>query len=640
MVMLLGCLCGIPLVAALILLAVRDDQVRKFIVKIAALIIMVLALASAYVFVQEAALPTKLLALSIPSTLFPSLVLGAEVLLCLLVVYLSVSSGRWPIGLLAVVQTAVLAWLELTHDPVPVNADIVIDYLGVIMIVIVGIIGSLITIYALGYMKDFQKLEPLVPDRRPYFFFVMFVFLGAMFGLIISNNLLNMYLCWEITSITSFLLIGYTKTKEAVHNAYRALWMNLLGGLAFALALCYLHLVFHTVELTQLLHFGVGGFSVTLPVALLVFAGITKAAQMPFSSWLLGAMVAPTPTSALLHSSTMVKAGVFLIIKLAPVLGNNEAGVMAMFVGAVTFLFASFAAIGQSNAKKVLAYSTISNLGLIVGCAGIGTVEAVWTAIMLVIFHAVAKSLLFLSVGTAEHHVGSRDIESFDGLFSEMKTLAVCMAIGICGMFLAPFGMLISKWAAMKAVIDAGHPFFMLALIFGSSATFFFWTKWLGKITAIVPDKNDLEKEVHSEEWLAMKTLACLTILVCILFPLISVTVVVPYLQGVYHEVVEVIGHENLIIMSFMVVLLVLLPLLSFGRTHHKKLVHTNLCGENMGDDLHYRGTMDAVVPVSLRNWYMENWFKESRMMLSGGVLAVAGIVLEFSQLLGSVYYA
>ena len=113
-------------------------------------------------------------------------------------------------------------------------------------------------------------------------------------------------------------------------------------------------------------------------------------------------MVAPTPTSALLHSSTMVKAGVFMIIKLAPVLGmSNFAGIMTMMVGGITFLLATFAAVSQSNAKRVLAYSTIANLGLIVTCGGIGTAEAVWAGIMLIIFHAVTKSLLFLCVGTA-----------------------------------------------------------------------------------------------------------------------------------------------------------------------------------------------------------------------------------------------
>ena len=168
------------------------------------------------------------------------------------------------------------------------------------------------------------------------------------------------------------LLLPYWiyKTQEAINNSFRALIMNLLGGIGFALAIVVLGNFYGTLELNQMLALG-AGISMVLPACLLAFAGITKAAQMPFNSWLLGAMVAPTPTSALLHSSTMVKAGVFLIVKLSPILGWNLAGIMVMMVGGITFLMTSFAAISQSNAKRVLAYSTVANLGLIVACAGI-----------------------------------------------------------------------------------------------------------------------------------------------------------------------------------------------------------------------------------------------------------------------------
>ena len=160
---------------------------------------------------------------------------------------------------------------------------------------------------------------------------------------------------------------------------------------------------------------------VVLPLTCLSLAGITKAAQMPFHTWLLGAMVAPTPTSALLHSSTMVKAGVFMLIKCAPIYAVSFApSILVILVGGITFLLCSMMAISQSNGKRVLAYSTVANLGLITACAGVGTAEAIWAAILLVIFHAVAKSLLFLCVGTAEHHIGSRDIEDMDLLFERI----------------------------------------------------------------------------------------------------------------------------------------------------------------------------------------------------------------------------
>ena len=149
------------------------------------------------------------------------------------------------------------------------------------------------------------------------------------------------------------------------------------------------------LSVNYLLHFP-NVAALTIPLALIAVAGLTKAAQMPFSTWLTGAMVAPTPVSALLHSSTMVKAGVYLLVLFAPLFSQTWVGVFLALIGAFTFVVTSALAISQSNAKKVLAYSTIANLGLITACAGIGTPEAIMAAILLIIFHAVSKALLFL----------------------------------------------------------------------------------------------------------------------------------------------------------------------------------------------------------------------------------------------------
>ena len=192
-----------------------------------------------------------------------------------------------------------------------------------------------------------------VPDRRPLFFALLFVFMGAMFGLVFADDLPWLFFFWEITTLCSFLLIGYTQTAEARKNALRALVMNLAGGLAFALAIVCFYRNTRSLGLQALITSGHA--AALLPAALLCFAGITKAAQCPFSSWLLGAMVAPTPVSALLHSSTMVKAGVYLVLRLAPVITGTTVGLMVALVGAVTFLIGSLAAITTSEAKRVLA---------------------------------------------------------------------------------------------------------------------------------------------------------------------------------------------------------------------------------------------------------------------------------------------
>ncbi|MEG1929693.1 MAG: proton-conducting transporter membrane subunit [Anaerovorax sp.] len=626
-----------PLVIALALLVLKTDAARDILVKIAAAVI---AVGSIYLAVKYFKSGGEYFAFANEAINYIMMVI--EIALAIMIFCLGIKYKKYLASLLAAIQTPILVWFELNvGHGIHVTNNLYVDRLSIVMVLIIGIIGSIITVYALGYMKDFQHHHE-GPDRRPWFFFLMFIFLSAMFGIVLSNNLVWLYFFWEITTLCSFFLIGYTKTTEAINNSFRALIMNLLGGLAFVIAIVVLGIFYQTLELSQVLMMGLYNIDLTLPVALLAFAGITKAAQFPFSSWLLGAMVAPTPTSALLHSSTMVKAGVFLIIKLAPVLGwSSLAGIMVMFVGGITFLMASFAAISQSNAKKVLAYSTVANLGLIVACGGIGTYAAVWAGILLIIFHAVTKSLLFLCVGTAEHNIGSRDIEDMDGLFSKMPKLATFMIVGICGMFLAPLGMLISKWAAMKAFVDGGGVFLVMFIVFGSAATLFYWTKWLGKMVAIMANRENIEDKVNGHERFVLTTLTVLTLVICVLFPLISSSLIVPYILSAFPMVeagaiVLALSSKNMIIMSIMLFAVIVLPLLFFGKTN-KKIVPIYLSGANLGDDLTFRGAMEKDVSVSLRNWYMESYFGEKKMNVIGVIATVIVIVGIFAIIVGGV---
>ena len=624
-----------PMIVALILLVSKEDKVRDVVVKVAAAAIAAVAIVTAVLYFKNGGATFE-----VHYEAVNYIMMIIEALLALYIIITGIKHKKYLASLFAIIQTPLLIWFELTKGHgIEVQHNMYVDRLSVIMILIIGIIGSLITVYALGYMKDFQHHHADEKDRRPWFFFVMFIFLGAMVGLVTSNNMIWMYFFWEITSLSSFWLIGYTRTKEATNNAFRALIMNLLGGLGFAVGIVILGTVFGTVELDMMIMVGsVYGNLIAIPAAFFAFAGITKAAQMPFNSWLLGAMVAPTPTSALLHSSTMVKAGVFMIIKLSPVLGmGNFAGIMTMMVGGITFLMASFAAISQSNAKRVLAYSTIANLGLIVTCGGIGTAEAVWAGVMLIIFHAVTKSLLFLCVGTAEHNIGSRDIEDMDGLFVRMPRLAAFMMIGIAGMFLAPFGMLISKWAAMTAFVDSGNVVLVGIICFGSAVTAFYWIKWMGKLSAIVANEKNIQQNVHKEEWFVQGTLVGLTILVCLIFPLISMYMLVPYLEVVFGGLsAMVLSANNMIIMVVMLVVIVLITGLAFGKSK-KKVVPIYLAGANTGDNRTYYGSMGKDVQVSLRNWHMEKYFGEKKMNIIGGILTTAMIIIGLGIMIGTL---
>ena len=624
-----------PMIIALILLVAKSDAARGAIVKIAALLIAACSIVVAVQFFKSGG---EYYAVHYEAINY--IMMGIEVLLALYIVIVGIKHKKYLASLFAILQTPLMIVFEVTKGHgVEVKYNMYVDRLSMIMILIIGIVGSLITVYALGYMKDFQHHHADQKDRRPWFFFLLFLFLAAMFGLVTSNNLIWMYFFWEITSLCSFFLIGFTKTKEAIRNSFRALIMNLLGGLGFAVGIVILGSVFGTLEFSTMLAMGsVYGDIVAIPAVFFAFAGITKAAQMPFNSWLLGAMVAPTPTSALLHSSTMVKAGVFMIIKLAPVLGmSNFAGIMTMMVGGITFLLATFAAVSQSNAKRVLAYSTIANLGLIVTCGGIGTAEAVWAGIMLIIFHAVTKSLMFLCVGTAEHNIGSRDIEDMDGLFVRMPRLAMFMMIGIAGMFLAPFGMLISKWAAMTAFVDSGNIILVGIICFGSAVTAFYWIKWMGKLSAIVSGEKNIQENVHKEEWFVQGTLVVLTILICLIFPLISIYMLVPYLEVVFGGLsAMVMAADNMIIMCIMVVAIVVLAGLFFGKTK-KKIVPIYLAGVNEGDNRTYVGSMQKDVKFSLRNWHMEKYFGEKKMNLIGGVLTVIMLIVGIGFMIGQL---
>jgi len=324
----------------------------------------------------------------------------------------------------------------------------------------------------------------------------------------------------------------------------------------------------------------------------------------------------------------MVKAGVYLVLRLAPVLAGSAVGAAVALVGGVTFLLAAFIAVSQSNAKKVLAYSTVSNLGLIITCAGVGTAAAVWAGIFLIIFHAVAKSLLFLCVGTLEHRIGSRDIEAMDNILIKMPTLAVMVLIGIGGMFVAPFGMLISKWAAIRAFVHAGpvmSPILILILAYGSAVTVFFWTKWMGKImeVSVLRSGHDpLEDAISYDERLAQWAHTVLTVGICLAFPLVSGQLVEPYVALVFGQSAG-IEAGNLMLTGIMVALILILPTIAFPYQRKAGYVFGSayMAGRNEYPDRMFEGSLAQRRKATLKNYYLTGLFGEEKFM-KVGVLA------------------
>ena len=571
----------------------------------------------------------------------PYLILAAEYVLTVYLVSVAVRNRSLLLGCMAVAQIVLMTWLELSHVVETTRQSLHIDRLTLLMILIVGVIGGLICVYAVEYIKDYHRHHPEVPDRRGFFFTVLFVFMSAMFVLVMANDMLIMLFCWELTSLASFLLIGYTRKPEAVRNSMLAININVFGGLMFSLGLFILGMVHNVGDLESLL-----AISQTPMIGLIVFliscAALTKSAQMPFSSWLLGAMVAPTPVSAMLHSATMVKAGVYLLLRLAPLLGNTPAGITVTMVGGVSFFAAALLAVSQYDAKRLLAYSTISNLGLIVACAGVGTGESLWAAIMLIVFHAIAKSLLFLSVGSTEYQLGSRNLEDMDGLYRISRQLAVLLMIGISGMFLAPFGMLVSKWAAMKAFLDSDNAFIVLLVAFGSTVTLFYWTKWMGKLIAKVHRTAPTSYIMRIDEKVSLYLLAALVVVVCLLHPLLSRYIIVPYvISNIYIDFVSPIDATNSAIIIFMMCLVFIVPLalIPLFRLWPAKSSLVYMAGENAGDDesLATHGITETR-RVDLVNWYLTDIFGEKvlfgKCMLIGAVIMVSGLFAELGGIL------
>ncbi len=621
-------LIGLPVLAAVLIPLIRQDRTRDLMVYGCAGGVMILTLVFLFVWLQGGADAWYLYA---DTELANHGMLALEVCLMCLILFLSFRYRRLFPAILSIAQTALLFYTESAVH-MPAAEHMMADRLAMLMCVIIAFVGGFICIYAVGYMKGYHAHHKEFADRRGFFFSMLFLFLAAMFGLVLSLNLIWMYFFWEVTSVISFLLIGYTRTDEAVHNSFRALWMNLLGGLGFAVGIAVLAFTRGSVQMTDAIESGS-----VLVLACLALAGLTKSAQLPFSSWLLGAMVAPTPSSALLHSATMVKAGVYLLLRLAPAFSGNMAGMMVSLIGGLTFIAASAMAIAQNDGKLVLAFSTVSNLGLIVACAGIGAEETVWGAVFLMIFHSVSKSMLFQAVGATENCLGSRDIEDMHGLLLRLPKLTYIMGIGIAGMYLAPFGMLISKWVALRAFVDSGNVVLVLFLAYGSATTMLYWTKWLAKLISQHHARDRVTDVTRKDEYLSMFLHAGSMLLLCLLFPALAIFIVNPIVREVFGYANTVLSMSVLTTMTIMLVSVLIVPATMFfvTRAAHRDLVPIYMSGVNEGDNRYFVNSMGEPEHLYLSNWYLRFEFGRRHLMRPSVILSASILIVSLCLIIG-----
>ncbi|HID79559.1 MAG TPA: hydrogenase [Aquifex aeolicus] len=348
------------------------------------------------------------------------------------------------VSVLAVIQIFLLSWVVLIrpHSEVP---NIYIDKLTVFMYLIVGFVGSLITLFATRYMQDEN------PVREGEFVAILVWFLGVMNFIVSVNNIEWFFALFETTTLASYLLIRFRGDTVSVNNALLALWMNQIGGITILLALLF---AIHKYGITHFSQFGEHTQLALFPLAFLSAAALVKGAQMPFHRWLLGAMVAPTPVSAILHSATMVKVAPYLILRLSPFIkGTLLAKLIVVFTGFV-FVVTALLALNETHFKRILAYSTISLLSLMMLAGTIGTPITITVALMLIAFHAVAKALLFLEAGVLEKRYHAKTIYDLKHIINKAPLTVFFILVGFLSMTMVPFAMFVAKWLMISEMSE------------------------------------------------------------------------------------------------------------------------------------------------------------------------------------------
>ncbi len=339
-----------------------------------------------------------------------------------------------------------------------INFTVRVDGLGLLFALLITGIGSLVVLYSIYYLN--KKTEQLNT-----FYIYLLLFMGAMLGVVLSDNLVVLYMFWELTSFSSFFLIGYWyKRDKSRFGAQKSMIITVLGGLCMLGGIILLYLMTGTFSISESMEFFYPNYvkdSYFIPALIFILLGaFTKSAQFPFHIWLPDAMEAPTPVSAYLHSATMVKAGIYLVARFTPFFGEHPLWFwLVSGIGLLTLFWGSFNAVRQTDLKGILAYSTISQLGMIMSLLGVGAAAlkfsdtndnyylvATTAAIFHLINHSTFKGSLFMVVGIVDHETGTRDIRKLGGLMTFMPitfTLSIIGAFSMAG--LPPFNGFLSK---------------------------------------------------------------------------------------------------------------------------------------------------------------------------------------------------
>lgn len=422
-----------------------------------------------------------------------------------------------------------------------------LDALGLLFALLISGIGTLIYIYAYFYLGPKNSLNKL--------YLLLMLFMAAMLGISLSNNLILLLVFWELTSISSFLLVGYWSNYDAAQRGSRmALTITGMGGLAMLGGFILLGQITGTYEIDQILTMTaqIQSHALFVPTLLLILLGaFTKSAQFPFHFWLPNAMAAPTPVSAYLHSATMVKAGIFLVARLLPIFaGAALFHNLVILIGLFTLCMAAFFAIFKEDLKGLLAYSTISHLGLIMCLLGIGSPLAVAAAIFHIINHATFKAALFMIAGIIDHESGTRDLRKLSGLWQLLPytaTLTMVTAASMAGVPLTN-GFLSKEMFFTELLSNLSGPVLICSAIVATLAGIFAVAYSVRLVHGVFFDgpvgKQVPNKDAHEPPF-GMRAPATLLAILCILVGLFPALLVEKIVNSTARASTQVMNFEG-----------------------------------------------------------------------------------------------
>jgi multicomponent Na+:H+ antiporter subunit A len=388
----------------------------------------------------------------------------------------AVQSGRGPVEHISWVPTL---GMDLSFR---------MDTLGWLMVLLVGAVGALVLVYCAGYFSDDEP-------GLGRFAGCLTGFAGSMLGLVVSDDMLVLYVFWEATTVLSYLLIGHQSEQRASRSAAtQALVVTTAGGLAMLVGIVLLGQSAGTYRLSEVLDADPSGPLVTTAVVLLLVGAISKSALVPFHFWLPGAMAAPTPVSAYLHAAAMVKAGVYLVARLAPAFADTPLWhPIVIGLGGFTMLLGGWRALRQHDLKLLLAYGTVSQLGFLTVLVGAGTRDAALAGLTMLVGHALFKSCLFLVVGVIDHATGTRDLRKLSGLGRQLPLLAVVAVLAAASMAgLPPMIGFVGKEVAYASFLygGPGDTVTEIVLVAGSVLTFAYSARFLWGAFSDIPGRR------------------------------------------------------------------------------------------------------------------------------------------------------